>query len=668
MNPLCSCCSPSFSGSISLSPNGSSSSSSSSDSSGSLSSSEGSGTHACVCYTRLSSGEGHVETRIMQTVSGHRSRSSAARVLCVAAEHGNFPDSIPSSIEIGFLGSRGRSWETIAAEGYVLSEILGGASVTAICEGTSQICCFLSPVSSDHPVVRALLETWCNFFTQNPQGRYLQVYVGSAGAFLEEAFRLFLQRCPYHARRIYVVGIGVSSFVPSAMEARYYRVSCDFFTYFNFRDFYRENAQGRVLTIPYSPDLSSLVPAALDASYDIALRTEVMRLLGVSSLAAPCISWERSTEERHQLVYVSVVNPGDADLSEESWTFQWVQSLLNTPRTEVEAEDNGSPSGVHERTFFCLLQASRAVTWVCMVGTRTILNMGWDDAPTVFCASSYFLNGVGGIILWVTNSRTRRQNLRCLRVLARFFSDLARVSGYIEFIDCMRFGVMDLRNHMTTPGGMNRCVLFNSVWSMTLLTELTLADLLPHYGGSVYSFFQRLFIRWTHPHLYSGIMRALSGRDEERGLTRNESTVSSVSETSTTALIRSGRDSSVITRQESAAIRTANFVFDLVFSSIALSIGFLGIDLSAIRILPMCRQECGSSTESNITHSLGNCTTTPIYAYLGNNYTYPGAGGLFEDASVYNTARTVRLVFQTVFLFYYLYVLFSTIRRSRHRR
>lgn len=191
---------------------------------------------------------------------------------------------------------------------------------------------------------------------------------------------------------------------------------------------------------------------------------------------------------------------------------------------------------------------------------------------------------------------------------------------------------------------------------MTLLTELMIVDLLPHYGGSIYGALQRFFIRCAHPHLYQSIRRAISGGrgDVEQG------TSGACESGETSRCLTSTNRGQVITRQENTAIRTASSLFGLIFGSIGLCIGFWGVDLSSVRFFPGCRQNC-TSTGSNST----NCTTLPIYPYTSNNYMLADAAQLFNEGSVYNTARTVRLVFQTTFFFYYLFILAQTIWRLR---
>lgn len=650
MNPLCRYCFLSSCGSIPLNPDNSSGSSSTSSANSS----------SAVSGSTCPNGQAVTVSRIVSG-SGNSTRA-AVRMVCMAGEHREICHSASSrGISVGFLGSRGRSHFTVASEGYALSDMLGGLPVTAICEGTPRVCCLLSPVSRDHPVVRALLETWCRFFRNCPRGRYLQVYTGSSGTFIEVAYSLFQRSYPCLVRRIRIVGVGVSSFVPSAANAHYYRVTFDWFTYLSFADFYRENARGRVVTVPYSTDLTSAVPTGLDPSYNVALRSELMRLVGFAPLREACVSYSAGRIGRHEILYVCVVDPEYDDLGDRSGVFQWISSLLRMPRTGVEAGDNDPPSSVHGRMFTCLMQAARAVTFVCMVGTRNLMRAGWNEVPLIFCASCYLVNGVGCLVLWATNSMTRRHRWRYARILCRFCSDLARLSMGIEFEEAMRFGFMDLHTQMTT-GGINPCSLFNSIWSMTLLTELMIVDLLPHYGGNIYGALQRFFIRCASPGLYSRVMQAISdrGRDLERG----NGTSGNCTFGEASRCLTSTSEQLVITRQENIAIRTASSLFGLIFGSIGLCIGFWGVDLSAVRFFPGCRQNCTSQEGGDAT----NCTTLPIYPYASSNYTYTNVAGLLNEGSVYTTARTVRLVFQTVFFFYYLFILAQTVLHSRRRR
>lgn len=580
-------------------------------------------------------------------------------VVCRAGESSSNSNSLPcrGAIGIGFLGSRGRSNLTAAGEGYALSEVLGGMPVTVICEGTPRVCFLLSPVARNHPVVRALLETWCRFFSCYPRGRYLQVYTGSSGAFIELAYRLF-QRCyPCLARRIRVVGIGPSTFVPSAENAHYYRVTCDFFTYASFVSYYGERVRGRITTVRYSPDLTSLVPAGLDPSYNLPLRAELSRLAGFSPLSSVCVSFRQEGLGRHEFIYVCTIDPEHDDVGERSRVFQWIAGFLNSPRTGTEEWDNYAPTNFHERICRCLEALGGVVTFVSMVGHRGILNAGLNEAPIIFCASCFMASGVGSIILWVTNGTTRRRRWRCARILSRFFSDLARVSVGIVVVESTRFNFMNFRQYLAGER-VTTCQLFNGMWSMILLTELFALDLLSQYGGSLYGAAQRLFIRCASPHLYRQIMNTVSGRggDEEQGGGSSSSSSASSENESNRCLVSRTGTAQIITEQENTAIRISTFVLRLLFGAALLCITTLGMDLSNLALLPSCRQNCNNSS---------NCTTDPIYPYSRENYTFSNFTGALEDGTVHTTALTVRSVFQVVFFFYYLFVAAQMIMGSR---
>lgn len=362
-------------------------------------------------------------------------RRSGVRV-CDFSDDDDDDNRIPF-VEVGYVNASGLTHRSVWGESFQLSELFhqpvtaipnaGGMACNLLARGLGVAGCF--PISAHHPTVQALLRAWDRFFSRVSDGRFLQIYYGDGGLFVERALQLI--SCPLQRARIRVVGINPSFFVTVSDNRHFYTSPGSCGRILDMSGYLSARRDGCVSHVPFSPHSQSITPGVGDACFELGLRMEFMRLAGLSSLsAASSPTSEDSDSSRLQLVRVVS--------SEDSVAFARLYAALNEDMTSSVRAANPFP--------FSYVRLILLLTTLCR-HTLTTTKAAYSYTPASWEAldmldSRFTASYVGGVLseifLLCTHSPRRAQRSRMLRMLAKLFSSWAWLVGVMELSCCFK--------------------------------------------------------------------------------------------------------------------------------------------------------------------------------------------------------------------------------------
>ncbi|AEJ77365.1 hypothetical protein CBP49_03120 [Chlamydia trachomatis] len=422
-------------------------------------------------------------------------RRSGVRV-CDFSDDDDDDNRIPF-VEVGYVNASGLTHRSVWGESFQLSELFhqpvtaipnaGGMACNLLARGLGVAGCF--PISAHHPTVQALLRAWDRFFSRVSDGRFLQIYYGDGGLFVERALQLI--SCPLQRARIRVVGINPSFFVTVSDNRHFYTSPGSCGRILDMSGYLSARRDGCVSHVPFSPHSQSITPGVGDACFELGLRMEFMRLAGLSSLsAASSPTSEDSDSSRLQLVRVVS--------SEDSVAFARLYAALNEDITSSVRAANPFP--------FSYVRLILLLTTLCR-HTLTTTKAAYSYTPASWEAldmldSGFTASYVGGVLseifLLCTHSPRRAQRSRMLRMLAKLFSSWAWLVGVME-LSC-GYGVTIQLLLQNDPR--QSCLRNLFFWMESTLTPVILLDIAERHWPALWDRVVGLGMRITTPSVY----------------------------------------------------------------------------------------------------------------------------------------------------------------------
>ncbi|ROT53780.1 hypothetical protein DU09_0339 [Chlamydia trachomatis] len=519
-------------------------------------------------------------------------------------------------VEVGYVNASGLTHRSVWGESFQLSELFhqpvtaipnaGGMACNLLARGLGVAGCF--PISAHHPTVQALLRAWDRFFSRVSDGRFLQIYYGDGGLFVERALQLI--SCPLQRARIRVVGINPSFFVTVSDNRHFYTSPGSCGRILDMSGYLSARRDGCVSHVPFSPHSQSITPGVGDACFELGLRMEFMRLAGLSSLsAASSPTSEDSDSSRLQLVRVVS--------SEDSVAFARLYAALNEYMTSSVRAANPFP--------FSYVRLILLLTTLCR-HTLTTTKAAYSYTPASWEAldmldSRFTASYVGGVM-----------ELSC---------------GYGVTIKLL------LQNDPRQS-----CLRNLFFWMESTLTPVILLDIAERHWPALWDRVVGLGMRITTPSVY---------REERARVSESNSQAVELFGDDRRDRYRSRQHAAVGTSVELVSVVCGALV-QLMF----LGIDGFSLRLPEIcREVPCNNTSTPNSTviANSTTPSLnntstysGNSTTRPVL---------PSITGIYEtDVQTTGVARTlnvIRMIWCGVMLLYFLYTAFRLVRNARRR-
>lgn len=541
-------------------------------------------------------------------------RRSGVRV-CDFSDDDDDDNRIPF-VEVGYVNASGLTHRSVWGESFQLSELFhqpvtaipnaGGMACNLLARGLGVAGCF--PISAHHPTVQALLRAWDRFFSRVSDGRFLQIYYGDGGLFVERALQLI--SCPLQRARIRVVGINPSFFVTVSDNRHFYTSPGSCGRILDMSGYLSARRDGCVSHVPFSPHSQSITPGVGDACFELGLRMEFIRLAGLSSLsAASSPTSEDSDSSRLQLVRVVS--------SEDSVAFARLYAALNEDMTSSVRAANPFP--------FSYVRLILLLTTLCR-HTLTTTKAAYSYTPVSWEAldmldSGFTASYVGGVV-----------ELSC---------------GYGVTIQLL------LQNDPRQS-----CLRNLFFWMESTLTPVILLDIAERHWPALWDRVLGLGMRITTPSVY---------REERARVSESNSQAVELFGDDRRDRYRSRQHAAVGTSVELVSVVCGALV-QLMF----LGIDGFSLRLPEIcREVPCNNTSTPNSTviANSTTPSLnntstcsGNSTTRPVL---------PSITGIYEtDVQTTGVARTlnvIRMIWCGVMLLYFLYTAFRLVRNARRR-
>ncbi|WP_080382481.1 DUF687 family protein [Chlamydia trachomatis] len=541
-------------------------------------------------------------------------RRSGVRV-CDFSDDDDDDNRIPF-VEVGYVNASGLTHRSVWGESFQLSELFhqpvtaipnaGGMACNLLARGLGVAGCF--PISAHHPTVQALLRAWDRFFSRVSDGRFLQIYYGDGGLFVERALQLI--SCPLQRARIRVVGINPSFFVTVSDNRHFYTSPGSCGRILDMSGYLSARRDGCVSHVPFSPHSQSITPGVGDACFELGLRMEFIRLAGLSSLsAASSPTSEDSDSSRLQLVRVVS--------SEDSVAFARLYAALNEDMTSSVRAANPFP--------FSYVRLILLLTTLCR-HTLTTTKAAYSYTPVSWEAldmldSGFTASYVGGVM-----------ELSC---------------GYGVTIQLL------LQNDPRQS-----CLRNLFFWMESTLTPVILLDIAERHWPALWDRVLGLGMRITTPSVY---------REERARVSESNSQAVELFGDDRRDRYRSRQHAAVGTSVELVSVVCGALV-QLMF----LGIDGFSLRLPEIcREVPCNNTSTPNSTviANSTTPSLnntstcsGNSTTRPVL---------PSITGIYEtDVQTTGAARTlnvIRMIWCGVMLLYFLYTAFRLVRNARRR-
>lgn len=541
-------------------------------------------------------------------------RRSGVRV-CDFSDDDDDDNRIPF-VEVGYVNASGLTHRSVWGESFQLSELFhqpvtaipnaGGMACNLLARGLGVAGCF--PISAHHPTVQALLRAWDRFFSRVSDGRFLQIYYGDGGLFVERALQLI--SCPLQRARIRVVGINPSFFVTVSDNRHFYTSPGSCGRILDMSGYLSARRDGCVSHVPFSPHSQSITPGVGDACFELGLRMEFIRLAGLSSLsAASSPTSEDSDSSRLQLVRVVS--------SEDSVAFARLYAALNEDMTSSVRAANPFP--------FSYVRLILLLTTLCR-HTLTTTRAAYSYTPVSWEAldmldSGFTASYVGGVM-----------ELSC---------------GYGVTIQLL------LQNDPRQS-----CLRNLFFWMESTLTPVILLDIAERHWPALWDRVLGLGMRITTPSVY---------REERARVSESNSQAVELFGDDRRDRYRSRQHAAVGTSVELVSVVCGALV-QLMF----LGIDGFSLRLPEIcREVPCNNTSTPNSTviANSTTPSLnntstcsGNSTTRPVL---------PSITGIYEtDVQTTGVARTlnvIRMIWCGVMLLYFLYTAFRLVRNARRR-
>ncbi|AKR41930.1 hypothetical protein SOTONK1_00337 [Chlamydia trachomatis K/SotonK1] len=519
-------------------------------------------------------------------------------------------------VEVGYVNASGLTHRSVWGESFQLSELFhqpvtaipnaGGMACNLLARGLGVAGCF--PISAHHPTVQALLRAWDRFFSRVSDGRFLQIYYGDGGLFVERALQLI--SCPLQRARIRVVGINPSFFVTVSDNRHFYTSPGSCGRILDMSGYLSARRDGCVSHVPFSPHSQSITPGVGDACFELGLRMEFIRLAGLSSLsAASSPTSEDSDSSRLQLVRVVS--------SEDSVAFARLYAALNEDMTSSVRAANPFP--------FSYVRLILLLTTLCR-HTLTTTKAAYSYTPVSWEAldmldSGFTASYVGGVM-----------ELSC---------------GYGVTIQLL------LQNDPRQS-----CLRNLFFWMESTLTPVILLDIAERHWPALWDRVLGLGMRITTPSVY---------REERARVSESNSQAVELFGDDRRDRYRSRQHAAVGTSVELVSVVCGALV-QLMF----LGIDGFSLRLPEIcREVPCNNTSTPNSTviANSTTPSLnntstcsGNSTTRPVL---------PSITGIYEtDVQTTGVARTlnvIRMIWCGVMLLYFLYTAFRLVRNARRR-
>ncbi|WP_100092152.1 DUF687 family protein [Chlamydia trachomatis] len=541
-------------------------------------------------------------------------RRSGVRV-CDFSDDDDDDNRIPF-VEVGYVNASGLTHRSVWGESFQLSELFhqpvtaipnaGGMACNLLARGLGVAGCF--PISAHHPTVQALLRAWDRFFSRVSDGRFLQIYYGDGGLFVERALQLI--SCPLQRARIRVVGINPSFFVTVSDNRHFYTSPGSCGRILDMSGYLSARRDGCVSHVPFSPHSQSITPGVGDACFELGLRMEFIRLAGLSSLsAASSPTSEDSDSSRLQLVRVVS--------SEDSVAFARLYAALNEDMTSSVRAANPFP--------FSYVRLILLLTTLCR-HTLTTTKAAYSYTPVSWEAldmldSGFTASYVGGVM-----------ELSC---------------GYGVTIQLL------LQNDPRQS-----CLRNLFFWMDSTLTPVILLDIAERHWPALWDRVLGSGMRITTPSVY---------REERARVSESNSQAVELFGDDRRDRYRSRQHAAVGTSVELVSVVCGALV-QLMF----LGIDGFSLRLPEIcREVPCNNTSTPNSTviANSTTPSLnntstcsGNSTTRPVL---------PSITGIYEtDVQTTGVARTlnvIRMIWCGVMLLYFLYTAFRLVRNARRR-
>ncbi|ATW16065.1 hypothetical protein BKB91_01755 [Chlamydia trachomatis] len=519
-------------------------------------------------------------------------------------------------VEVGYVNASGLTHRSVWGESFQLSELFhqpvtaipnaGGMACNLLARGLGVAGCF--PISAHHPTVQALLRAWDRFFSRVSDGRFLQIYYGDGGLFVERALQLI--SCPLQRARIRVVGINPSFFVTVSDNRHFYTSPGSCGRILDMSGYLSARRDGCVSHVPFSPHSQSITPGVGDACFELGLRMEFIRLAGLSSLsAASSPTSEDSDSSRLQLVRVVS--------SEDSVAFARLYAALNEDMTSSVRAANPFP--------FSYVRLILLLTTLCR-HTLTTTKAAYSYTPVSWEAldmldSGFTASYVGGVM-----------ELSC---------------GYGVTIQLL------LQNDPRQS-----CLRNLFFWMDSTLTPVILLDIAERHWPALWDRVLGSGMRITTPSVY---------REERARVSESNSQAVELFGDDRRDRYRSRQHAAVGTSVELVSVVCGALV-QLMF----LGIDGFSLRLPEIcREVPCNNTSTPNSTviANSTTPSLnntstcsGNSTTRPVL---------PSITGIYEtDVQTTGVARTlnvIRMIWCGVMLLYFLYTAFRLVRNARRR-
>lgn len=541
-------------------------------------------------------------------------RRSGVRV-CDFSDDDDDDNRIPF-VEVGYVNASGLTHRSVWGESFQLSELFhqpvtaipnaGGMACNLLARGLGVAGCF--PISAHHPTVQALLRAWDRFFSRVSDGRFLQIYYGDGGLFVERALQLI--SCPLQRARIRVVGINPSFFVTVSDNRHFYTSPGSCGRILDMSGYLSARRDGCVSHVPFSPHSQSITPGVGDACFELGLRMEFIRLAGLSSLSAAS-SPTSGDSDSSRLQLVRVVS------SEDSVAFARLYAALNEDMTSSVRAANPFP--------FSYVRLILLLTTLCR-HTLTTTKAAYSYTPVSWEAldmldSGFTASYVGGVM-----------ELSC---------------GYGVTIQLL------LQNDPRQS-----CLRNLFFWMESTLTPVILLDIAERHWPALWDRVLGLGMRITTPSVY---------REERARVSESNSQAVELFGDDRRDRYRSRQHAAVGTSVELVSVVCGALV-QLMF----LGIDGFSLRLPEIcREVPCNNTSTPNSTviANSTTPSLnntstcsGNSTTRPVL---------PSITGIYEtDVQTTGVARTlnvIRMIWCGVMLLYFLYTAFRLVRNARRR-
>ncbi|MEF9497464.1 DUF687 family protein [Chlamydia sp. 04-14] len=367
-------------------------------------------------------------------VSQNRSLILATPAIRFLVQHLPSGNSLPRQyhrVGVGYVNGSSSTYREAMVEAIHLSEALVGGPVLGVYhsgrELTRRYLTFLGSLSQDSVVCQVLLAVWEEYFSQHPEGCFLQYFYGDGGHVIDAA----LAATPY-IDRIEVIGIS-PTFYPRVGRVTTYRLSGDVTSLLDREGFLL--SQPRTLSYSHN-SFGVFFPSFCDPAFLTAIRSHMLEAAHVTVLhqtVGPSTSlinvnaWE-GILANNQVELISF-SPGNSTF------FDRVISLANSPLTFTDTAENYVAPGFIER---CTVGLSMIVRVMDIVTLFFWTSDGETMVSIGICAGIMGLALARYSLIVFTNSQRRRRRFRWLRLFALACAPMEILVNTADIVNALR--------------------------------------------------------------------------------------------------------------------------------------------------------------------------------------------------------------------------------------